>query len=380
VIEPARANAVIAAFAAETVHATHRERRVAMSSPLYDLAGRSSLGFAAVHEVAPGMVERLDPVLGAERIGERMGTVLTRPYFLQLFIFFYAYLMGREQRLVAAGGFADAATEAADREATLLVCDWFSRVCSAYRTDDSLFPGAKVTDQPILTPDQQAEWGGEEALPEALANRVQRAIGQIELYALTVHGEQRDGNFDHGPYPGANGEQIVFHEINDLDNDFLPWIEPEQRLGVEAVGIVRAFDPEVEITCDIFGTSSVAPSDAEFRQLRVLTRADGELRDLPIEELEELADRASRATGELYARIAAWEQDYRTGYGGPLFLNHLAPFLRIAGAEEAEQWLRGVRDHAGRRDLALVGAAGAEQWSRLAAGGEIFTPLAVGRE
>lgn len=374
-IDGDRANALISRFASDLVFTTNRERRVAMTSPLYDLQGRSSLGFSVVYDLAPGLVRRLEAVMPAEEVGGRMRGLLLRPYFLQLFIFFEGYLMGREQRIVEEGGLSDRES-GQDAERTALVCDWFARVCGTYRSDEHLFPGETVSEQPILASGQVAEWAARGPLPAELARRVQRAVGQVELYALTVHGEQRDGNFDHGPYPVGDGRQIVFHEVNDLANDFLPWVSAEERLGVDAIGVVRAFPAEAMIDCDMFGTSSVSPAGASHEQLAVLARDSDGVREIDVEELEGLAASAERATARLYRRIAAWEPEYRTAYGRPLFINHLVPFARIAGAPEVERWLGEQGPKAGPADLGVIEGRGpAEVWARLAAGGELFTPV-----
>jgi hypothetical protein len=374
-IDGARTNELISRFATDLIATTNRERRVAMSSPLYDLQGRSTLGFLVSHDLGAEIARRAEAACPAEEVGERMGVPLSRPYFLALFILFEGYLMGREMRLIEGGPLSGGAL-ARDTEDTVVLTDWFERVCSSYRTDDELFPGAEVLDQPILAPDAVVALAGE-PLDGETAVRAQRAIGTIELYALTVHGEQRDGNFDHGPYPSPDGNQLVVHEVNDLDNDFLPWVEEPQRLGVDAVGVVRRFAPEVQVTFDLFGTSSVAPSGAPFEQLALLVREGETLRSVGLEELEEIAARATTATGELFGRIAGWDAEFRTAYGRPLWLNHFAPVLRIAGASDQLDWLREAGAAAGPRDLsALQGPAVGQVWGRLAAGEEMFTPVA----
>jgi hypothetical protein len=374
-IDGAHANAVIARFSADLTATTNRERRVAMSSPLYDLQGRSSLGFLVSHDIGAELARRAEAATPAEEVGARMGRLLTRPYFLQLFILFEGYLMGREMRLIE-GGAPTGEAAVRDAEDTIALTDWFERVCSTYRTDDRLFPGAEVFDEPILAAEEVVAQAGEPLDPETAA-RAQRAIGTLELYALTVHGEQRDGNFDHGPYPAPDGGRLVVHEINDLDNDFLPWVEEPQRLGVDAVGVVRRFAPEARVTCDLFGTSSVAPSGSPFEQLALLVREGEAVRAMGVEELEEIAARATAATGELFARIAGWDAEFRTAYGRPLWLNHFAPILRIAGAADQLDWLREAGAEAGPRDLSVLrGPAVGQVWARLAAGEEMFTPVA----
>lgn len=337
---------IVRDFAAALIYTTNRERRTAMSSPLYDLPGRSSLGFAVVHEVAPGLVERLERVVPAEEIGRRMRAPLVRPYYLQLFILFEGYLMGREQRLLDGRD-----VPGDDAERTARVADWFARAAGAYRIDGSAAPAEGNPTQRILDDAEVERWTGGTPLREDVAARAQRALGAIELYALTVHGEQRDGNFDHGPYDGPGGEVVQFHEINDLSNDFLPWVLPEDRLPVDAVGVVRAYPAGAGTLYDMFGTSSGTSSSFDLRA--VLARDDAGLRAIDVDELEALGAAAQAATGRLYRRIAGWEPAYKTEYGRPLFLNHLVPFARLAGDPEVERWLVAAGADAGAEELAL---------------------------
>jgi hypothetical protein len=375
VIDATRANELISRFSADLTVTTNRERRAAMSSPLYDLQGRSSLGFLISHDIGGELVRRTEAACPAEEVGTRMAELLNRPYFLALFILTEGYLMGREMRVIEFG--APAGEDAArDAEDTITLMDWWERVCSTYRTDDRLYPGAEVTDQPVLPPERILEPAGEPLDPE-LATRAQRAIGTIELYALTVHGEQRDGNFDHGPYAAPDGGQLAVHEVNDLNNDFLPWVEEPQRLGVDAVGVIRRYAPDVQIVFDMFGTASVSPSGSPFEQLALLVREGGTVRTVEVQELEEIAARATAATGELFQRIAGWDTEFRTTYGRPLWLNHFAPILRVAGAEDQFDWLREAGAAAGPDDLSfLQGPAVGQVWARLGAGEEMFTPVA----
>jgi hypothetical protein len=368
-------HAVVERFGSDLAVTIRRERRTAMTSPLFDLPGRSSLGFAVTYALAPEFIERLEPRLAPEVAGELMRRPLMRPYFLQFFILLEGYLSGREQLLLDNGGsFRDDAEATADLERTARVVAWVARACDAYRADSELFPGDTVFDQPILSVDEAAALANDTPLPDADEQRVRRALGTLELFAITLHGEQRDGIFDHGSY-ATGGRQLALHEVNDLSNDYLPWADEETQLGVDAVGAVRAWDAGVTLRFDLFGTMSPLAPGAGYRTCGLWQRSGDSLTPLSLDELEAIAAKAAAATTVLYRRMAAWEPEYRTRYGSPQFLNHLVPFARLAGAADIEAWLTEQGDRvAGEEMRNLRSGEPRSIWSHFATADRIYTP------
>lgn len=320
---------VIRSYACDFGAMIRSESRTSMTSPLFDLPGRSSLAFAFVYDVAPAFVTLLERHMPAEEIGARMRLPLMRPYFLQPSLVIEGMLMGREQRILDHGG-----NDGADDERTALVVDWAARACGASRTDDRWWPGAPDLTMPVLDEPALVACGADaEPIDIETAGRIHRAVGAVEVYALTVHGEQRDGNFHHGPYRRPDGSRVVFHEINDLSNTSLPWTDEATSLGVDAVGVVDALDDGVSTAFDLFGSMTSSPVEPRREARATWIRSGTELRPASVDELEELAARARDATAELYRRIVAWDKAYRTGYGADLWINHLMPLAELAGAQ-----------------------------------------------
>jgi hypothetical protein len=332
----------------------HNSARVKQTSSLYDLPGRSSIGFALLYDAVPEFLRRLEPFIDAEEVGRRMRAPLMRPYFVQLLIVIESWLMGRERLIMDAGERLPAGVDPErDRADWELVGSWFARAGGAARGDGEAFStraelfaegrlraGETVRSQPLLDEDALVGLGADdEPLDPDVAQRVQRAFGAIELYAMTLHGEQRDGLYDHGPAARPDGWSVVVHEVNDLSNDVLPWSTEDVRLGADAVGVVRAYRPEVDLSIDMWGTLAVRPLGPPDELRALWVRQGDELRRLDVDELEALAARALEAMTALYGTMAAWEPDYRIAYGAPLFVNHLVPFARLGGAAELERWL-----------------------------------------
>lgn len=374
----ARADATILRFGQELNAWCLSSSRVTQTSTLYDLPGRSTVGFAFSYAVAPELVRTLDAAIPRELLGQRLRAPLMRPAGLQALIVIEGWLMGRERLIIDAGErLPDSIDPAADRADWDLIGSWYADVVGAMRGEEPFpplptgpdgrpVPGETVRSQPLL---EDGDWDAltGEPLAEAEAQRVRRAFGAIDLFALTLHGEQRDGLFDRGPHRAADGFALTLHEVTDLDNRFLPWAGPDSRLGVDAVGVVNAHRPETEVRVDMWGTvgtSSGAPPD----QVRgVWSRRGDELRPLAIDELEAIAARANEAVAALFTRMATWDDDYRTAYGGPLFANLLAPFLRVAGVEGAEEGLLRRSEEIAAAELPrLKGAAAHPIWARLA--------------
>jgi hypothetical protein len=308
-----------------------------------------------------------------------MRAPLMRPYSLQLFMIADGYLAGREQRLLDHGGrFPDPSEAAADAARTEAVISWFARASAALRTDGNLFAGVHVITEPVLDADEVARCADGPGYSDSDEARIQRAFGQLELYAVTLHGEQRDGIHDHGPYQLGDGGRLTFHEVNDLANDYLPWADEAVALSVDAVGAVREYDPDVVTHFDLFGTMNPEPASATFRTRALWARDGGGLRPLDLDELEGIAAAASAATAEIFRRVAAWEPDYRIRYGCPQFMNHYVPFVRLAGATELEQWLTRTADEIADEEMKHIEPGVPRSiWAHFANAERMFTPVAA---
>jgi hypothetical protein len=154
----------------------------------------------------------------------------------------------------------------------------------------------------------------------------------LELYNFVLHGEQRDGIFSHGPYPGDGERTIFVREFNDLRNDYMPWARTETRNPLPNVIVVHECH-DISLRCDMFGGVVTTPMEIADRldRLAVLTQDAGTLRALTGDEITAVQEAAAAAQIELYMKAVEWSPRYKIEYGAFLFANHLLPFFEVAG-------------------------------------------------
>ncbi len=341
-----RVNELIHLFSAHHKHDMRVEKRTSMSSVLFDLPRRSSLGWQCLHDNQGSFLRELAAALPPEELGRRMGTVGARPYALQPFILVCSHLCHRQQRMLDLGlRPGDPFPEERPEELAFLM-DFWARMQSGYRTDDVLLPAEANDSLPILEPAEIEVLAALAAPPDPdFHGAVRRLAATLELYGFMLHGEQRDGIFGHGPYDLGDGTVLYCREFNDLRNDYLPWAATETRnpLGNVAVAYVAR---DVQVICDMFGSSRLEPHELGDRlvALAVVTAEDGELRRIEADEIETIQKAAADGQEELFMRAVEWDDAYKIAYGAPLFANHVKPFFDLAELPSAEDLGRRIME------------------------------------
>lgn len=377
-----RVNELIRLFGESHKRDIRAEKRTTMSSVLFDLPRRSNLGWHCLHDNQDPFLRELAAALPPEELGRRMGDVGVRPYALQSFILVCGHLGHRQQRMLDLGLAAgDPFPEERPEELAFLM-DFWGRLQSGYRTDEVLLPAQANHSLPILDPARIEQLAGLAAVPDPeLHGAARRLAATLELYGFMLHGEQRDGIFGHGPYPLGDDTVLYCREFNDLRNEYLPWAGTEVRNPVDNV-VLAYVARDVEVICDMFGSSRVEPHELGERLLglAVLSRDDEELRRLGAEQIEEIQGTAAAAQEELFMRAVEWDDAYKIAYGAPLFANHLKPFFDLAGmanAEElSERLMAACEETAAVHTEALLGAEVPSIWRHWAeTDGDFFWPL-----
>ena len=366
-----RVNELIDIFGENQKAEMRAEKRETMSSVLFDLPRRSSLGWQCLHDNQDRFLKEIAAAATPETIGRRMRDVGSRPYALQPFIIVCSHLGHRQQRMLDLGlELGDPFPEERPEELAFLM-DFWARLQGAMRSDDHLLPKEAGGALPILDPDRVAQLAQLAKPVDAEAfGKIRRLAATMELYGFMLHGEQRDGLFGHGPYELEDGSTLFCREFNDLRNEYLPWAQTKSRNGVDNL-VVAYIAHDVQVICDMFGSSRIEPHELTDRLqgVAVLTREDGRLRELGGEEIEALQHTAADGQEELFMRAVEWDDAYKISYGAPLFANHVKPFLKIAEVPDrdvvARQLIEVCEETARRRTDELLAADTPSVWKHM---------------
>jgi hypothetical protein len=322
------ANASIAEWGDALRWAIRREDRARLDSTLFDVQRRQIIGYECYYALAPQVVRELQGAgLTPARVAAEMRRLMKRPYLLQIFELIINPLLAREQRLLS--GDEVAGFDALDLP---VLAQFVSSLVREYRADDQFGPTAGNNDRQLILEPDDIERCRDGLVPVTAESvrALRKAFGTIGLYSVLLHGEHRDGIFDHGPYPGPDGTSLLVSECNDIANDYLPWSTDEVRLSTSALAIVYAYR-DVRLTFGLFGDVATDPIDFATRVERagVLAVRDGEFVALSPQELDQLVEETRAATRALYSHVVQWEDAERVLYGTYLYANHLRPFTRM---------------------------------------------------
>ena len=350
-----RLNELIHAFGEHEKAAIRAEKRGAMRSVLFDMLRRSLLGWQLKYDYEAAFLREVAEVIPPEEVGRRMKVPGSRPYYLQLFLLLQDTLGARQQRMLELGLHEGDRFPEERLDDLLFVADFWERASRAYRNDGLLVPDEAGGTQPVLD-DASLEAVRAHLQPadHETLTAARRLAATLEAWCFVAHGEQRDGIFGHGPYPGEGRRVLLFREFNDLRNTFLPWVATTTPNA--HANVVFAYEcRDVGVRCDMFGGLVTEPLEFADRVERfaVLTREGGIVRPVAAEAWDEVREAAARATNEIYFRIVEWEPAFRYEYGAFLFANHVKAFLDLAGIDADERLREAARETIERRGPAV---------------------------
>lgn len=313
------------------------ERSTVIETTLFDLPGKMLIGQYAGADVLPGVFAELERRIEPEELGRRR-RVPGMTLGLGLCGTLWIYLFGRLQRYLDAG-WPEKPVDLGDSEESARVIDYWTRVALAYRDDGSIVAEGNADKAVIrcLDPEDVSKLA-EQALAvgkPSEASELRRAIAQLELYLFLIHGEQRDGIFNHGPYPLEDGRVLVVKELTDLQNPFMSWVEEEHRLSTPRLVIPIVLQ---DVTCrfDMFGTLYTQPEDY-FPSIEGLTILSGEaLESIGEKELIGIGQEAHAVQRTMFTVMAGWDERFKLLHAATQYANVNYPLLSLAGCSDEE--------------------------------------------
>lgn len=322
---------VFAEFQESVADFLRRGDRTNMKATLFDALRRTEVTLPVYTAFIPGFLAEVAKKVPAETLGGALRQPGARPNAMHLGGTIWQSLLERERRI-------QTDQPQRDRQELEFVLDFAGQMLRALRSDGSAFPTAANNWQmPILADDAVRDLA-KAARPveaEPLA-KLRRLCASLELYSFLLHGEHRDGIFDHGPYAAGPGEILVIKDFTDLRNDFFPWSTPDIRLDFEAVSVVLRVDAECAPQFNWAGTMTCEGELYDHvRAAAVFARAGDTLQPLPVEAWPQLEQAARAAQRKMFVSIAAWPEAQKIKYGQWLFANHLIALADFVGLDPA---------------------------------------------
>jgi hypothetical protein len=319
---------VFADFSDSAADFMSRANRTTMKASMFDALRRTEVTLPAYTAVVPLLFRDIAAKISPEDLGKVLRRPATRPNPMHVAGAPWQMLLERERR-------AALSMPPIPDEDFEYVLDFAGRVLGAMRADGSLFPCSRTGwHMRIMDP------GSVESLVSSTYEPsdqdvalLRRMSASLELYSFMLHGEHRDGFFEHGPYPLEDGRIAVIKDFTDLRSEFLPWSAPETRLPFPALSIVLVLDEKCAPVFNWAGTMSC--SGELYEQLRgvaVLAIAAGSAPEqLRLNSWTPLERTARQAQKNLFMAIAKWPDTQKIMYGLWLFANHLQEFPRFLG-------------------------------------------------
>jgi hypothetical protein len=343
--------------------------RTSYSSSLFDMSRRTVIGMYCLYDHERWFLEEIVARRDPADLGRSLRRPCSNPQGQLINAIPWTYLVARENEI--------ALGRSADDDTLAWLMEVWAQMASAYRADGTLVPLERENTLQVLEePDERVLRELVAGKPHDVAD-VQRMAARLEMMNFVISGEIRGRNFWHGPYAGSESDTVlVVQELTELDHREQPWIEGLLDFPFTNVAVVREL-ARMDLVFDFFGFMTTGASDYrdQIRRAVVVTVEDGVPRRLAEEELEQIGERAQKATRGGYERIATWDDDFRVEYGIYHYLNDFAPFARAVGAPELIAELRARIEDSAERRLSEVQAMDAVPpgWARLAASEGPFT-------
>ncbi len=286
----------------------------------------------------PAMMEQIEEAMPAEEIGRRArrpGCQVDPCYLWSIANFF---LLGRKIMAMVD-------PSADDPVRTARVLDFWERAALSYRGDGTRQAWDTGTSRIYDDATVATLLAGTQAIvDDDHRSQVKRFNATLVNHLFLLYFDTRAGYGDTGPYavPGAAGQTLLVRDFYRLAEGDFPWSSVARDVPYHHLTAALVLDG-VDSTYTDFGTSNHVPEDYLDRLVRFgLFTTDGlppgELRPVPIDELDPIVAAVRTAQSQHYRNIAAMSRDEKIRAGALVYFTFLKPFAEEAGIADQLDW------------------------------------------
>ena len=283
----------------------------------------------------PDLMRQIDAARPAEDIGpvgHRPGTEINSVHLWSIANF---WLLGRK---VMTG--LDPSLD--DPVAAYTVLDFWERAALAYRADGTRQAwdtstcrpyGPAVLDQlmsgvvPVDDPEQRRQ--------------LSRFNATLVNHLFLMWFDTRAGIADSGPYELPDGRVLLVRDFAKLAQSDFWWSDVAAEVPYPQLTAALVLD-DVRVQATDFGSSNTVPEDYLDRLvgfgLFTTDGPGGELREVPLDEVDGLAATIRRVQARHYRNVAAMDRDAMIRCGAYVYFSFLRPFALAAGIADELDW------------------------------------------
>lgn len=285
----------------------------------------------------PDMVPVIDAAKPAEELGRAGRRPGNRINAVHLWSIANIYLTGRK---ALAGSRPDIDNPARTRT----VLDFWERAALAYRGDghrqawDAGFV-LRPYDDPLVAQLVEGTTPVESAEDRAALKRFNATVMN---YLFLLYFDTRVGTGDSGPWSLPDGRTLLVRDFYNLGPSDFWWSDVADGMPYQHLTCALVLD-DVHLKVNDWGTSITDPEDYLDRLVAfgLFTSdgcAPGEVRPVPLDEVEGVVTKVRSTQSQLYRRIAAMDRHEKIRCGGYVYFSFLRPFALEAGVADELDW------------------------------------------
>jgi hypothetical protein len=321
-----------------TVTAAMTAERTSLESALIPVTAYILVAAAECWFRHPDIVQTIDAAMPAERIGpagHRPGVQVNPVYLWSVANIF---LTGRKALTTF-----DVVEDSA--ESVHAVLDFWERAATAYRGDgnrqawDAGFVvrpyGADVMDELL---------GGVRPVTEAAERaRIKRFNATVMNYLFLLYFDTRVGTGDSGPYPvpGHPDQVALVRDFYRMARSDFWWSDVAAGLPYANLTCALVLE-DVGLKVNDWGTSITEPEDYLDHlvgfSLFTTDTPDRSLKEVKLDELDEIVAEVRRAQAQHYRNVAAMTRAEKIRCGAYVYFTFPRPFAEVAGVADQIDW------------------------------------------
>jgi len=285
----------------------------------------------------PDLLRAIDAAMPAEEIGRRARRPGCPVNAVRIWTIPNLWLIGR--RVWSA---LDPA-KAHDLDAAYGVMEFWERLARAYFGDDHRHAADTGHVAPYDRSTVDALMAGVVPVDDELRRRIRTFNATLVAYLFLLHFDTRVGHGDTGPNHLPNGDVLLVRDFYEIGQSDFWWSDVAAGMPYRSLTAAMVLRGVTIDRITDFGTSYTTPEDflenlVGFALYTTDGMPAGEVRQVPLDEMEPIVAEARKAQRAHYRNITAMTRDEKIRCGAYVYFAFLRALAVEAGVEDQLDW------------------------------------------